>query len=517
VAADDFYSMLMCATARRLFHGCENEWVRALLAILIAAGIGCLTVETGSTGAASPIAHQAPARLGDLLTYDYDNVRSGDDPVAGRITGLRASPAWNDSLDGPVFAEPLIYDGVTYIATENDSLYALGARNGTVLWKLHVGTAVNLNVVHETPGIGGSCGDIDPLGITGTPVIDPGTNELYLAAEVELPGHSTWTGVRHELIAVSLSSHRILWQRDIDPPGGNNPGDFYIPAEQQRPALTLDQGNVYVAFGGLAGDCGQYHGFLVGVTESGTGPLLVYQTPSAREAAIWETNGAVVGADGRLYVATGNGASNNPADFDEGNSVIELTPSLRRVGAWAPSNWVQLNDDDWDLGSAGPIQVPGSDYLFIAGKPTNTGAYGYLLNEHHLKGIGSPAYSALVCSSGGVFGADAVDVLGAGATKHTIIYAPCGGGTAALEISVSPPSFHLLWQESADGPPIVAGGLVWALSWQGGGVYGMNPLTGAVVVERPTASLDHFATPGVGDSVLIVPTEGGAEAFRTIG
>jgi len=484
---------------------------------LIAAGLGCLAVTVVGSSAAPSVVHQAPARLGDLVTYDYDNARSGDDPVAGRINGLGASPAWDDTLDGPVFAEPLIYDGLAYIATENDTLYALSARTGAVLWRLHVGTAVNLNIVHETPGIGGGCGDIDPLGITGTPVIDPGMNEIYLAAEVELPGHSTWMGVRHELIAVSLTSHRILWQRVIDPPGGNNPNDFYISAEQQRSALTLDDGNVYVAFGGLDGDCGQYHGFLVGVADSGTGPLLAYRVPSAREAAIWETNGAVVGAHNRIYVATGNGASNTPADFDEGNAVIELTPSLRRIGVWAPSNWVQLNDNDWDLGSAGPIQVPGSDLLFIAGKPSNTGAFGYLLNEHHLTGIGSPAYSALVCSSGGVFGADAVDVLGAGATKRTIVYAPCGGGTAALEISVSPPSFDLLWQSSANGPPIVAGGLVWALSWPGGGVYGMNALSGATVVERTTANLDHFATPGIGDSMLIVPTQAGAEAFRTIG
>ena len=74
---------------------------------------------------------------------------------------------------------------------------------------------------------------------------------------------------------------------------------------------------------------------------------------------MWETDGAVVSPAGDLYVATGNGSSNTISHFDEGNSVVELSPTLKRIGYWAPSNWVQLNDQDWDLGSAGPDQRAG--------------------------------------------------------------------------------------------------------------------------------------------------------------
>jgi hypothetical protein len=63
----------------------------------------------------------------------------------------------------------------------------------------------------------------------------------------------------------------------------------------------------------------------------------------------------------------------------------------------------------------------------------------------------------------------------------------------------------------------VAGGLVWALDWDGTTLYGMNPLTGHVVLERSTDALNHFATPGVGDGMVLVPTAGGVEAFRTVG
>jgi outer membrane protein assembly factor BamB len=428
---------------------------------------------------------------------------------------------WDDnSLSGAVYGEPLVYDGTVYVATEDDTIYAIAATTGAVRWKLQVGTAVSISVVDSAPTLSGGCGDIDPLGITGTPVIDPATGELFVAEETETAGAGDWQHIRHLLVAVSLRTHRELWQRDVDPPRPNTAGTYYIPAEQQRPALTLAGGRLYVPFGGLDGDCGQYHGYVEELAESGSGPLGTYQVPTQREGAVWETNGLLVAADGDLYFATGNGSSNDVADFDEGNSVVEVSASLRRLGVWAPSNWVQLNDADWDLGSGGPIQVPGTSLLFVAGKPATNGSFGYLMTEGRLGGIGHGAYTGAVCRSGGVFGADASDTVGSGSHERIFVYAPCGSGTEGLEVTTSPPSFHQVWSPSTgapNGPPIVAGGMVWALAWNSNELYGMSPTTGRVAVERVTAQLEHFATPGVGDGMLLVPTSGGVEAFATIG
>ena len=461
----------------------------------------------------------ASASLGDLLTYDYSNTRSGHDTVDPPISNLSGKAAWNDdSLDGGVYGEPLVYDKTVYVATENDTVYAIAAGTGRVIWHLHVGTTVPKSVVDSAPTVG--CGDIDPLGITGTPVIDAATDEIFVAEETELAGQRGWQGIRHWLVAISLASHEMLWHRDIDPPFGNDPSHYFIAAEQQRPAITLANGSLYVPFGGLDGDCGQYHGYVVSVAVSGAGPLGSYQVPTQREGAVWETNGAVVSPQGDLYVATGNGSSSNPAHFDEGDSVVELSPSLKRISYWAPGNWLALNDHDWDLGSAGPINVPGTSLLFIAGKPSSSGDTGYLMNEEHLAGIGHGAYSAPACPGGGDFGADASDVVGAGKSARIFIYAACGSGTAALQVTTSPPAFHRVWSPSfgsPNGPPIVAGGLVWALDWDGAALYGMNPVTGHVVVHRTTDDLEHFATPGVGDGMLLVPSAGGVEAFRTLG
>ncbi|HVB27244.1 MAG TPA: hypothetical protein VNE21_04970, partial [Mycobacteriales bacterium] len=178
-------------------------------------------------------------------------------------------------------------------------------------------------------------------------------------------------------------------------------------------------------------------------------------------------------------------------------------------------NWARLNQDDWDLGSAGPIQVPGTTLLFVAGKPAANGSFGYLMDEGHLSGIGQGATKGAVCQSGGAFGADAAAVLG----SRTMIYVPCGSGTEALSINVGARTFSRAWSPSTgtpNGPPIVAGGVVWALDWNGSTLYGMNPSTGRVIFQRSTDDLEHFATPGVGDGMVLVPTTGGVEGFRAV-
>ena len=280
------------------------------------------------------------------MTYDYGNTRSGHDTVDPPIVNLSAKAVWDDdSLDGGVYGEPLVYGATVYVATENDSVYAIAAGTGKVLWHLHVGTSVARSVFDSAPTLSGGCGDIDPLGITGTPVIDA-------ADRRDLRRRGDGAG-RPEGLAGDSPLAR--GDQPEEPPSALAPR--HRPAVCQQPRaitssrpssnalrLTLANGRLYVGFGGLDGDCGQYHGYLVDLPVTGEGPLESYQVPTQREGAIWETNGAVVSPQGDLYVATGNGSSDTAADFDEGDAVVELSPSLQRIGYWAPSNWVQLNE-----------------------------------------------------------------------------------------------------------------------------------------------------------------------------
>ena len=482
----------------------------AIVPVALALGLAASPAGAGRTSVAhrtgpSPI-------LGDLTTYDWGIARYGRDPVDPSIRTLSVSPRWDATLDNSVYGQPLVYNVDVFVATGNDSIYALNAKTGHVLWRVHVGTAVPVTTIDTAPTLSPGCGNVDPLGILGTPVIDPSSGTLF-AAEETLSGGGRWQDVRHWLVAVSITTHRELWHRSIDPPHGNNPRYYYIAAQQQRPALTLFHGRIYVEYGGLYGDCGQYHGYVVSVPEAPLGGLLSYTVASQREAGIWGTGGAVVPPDGHLYVATGNGASSSASHFDESNSIIELSPALRRLGYWAPADWVSLNNQDWDLGSASPVAIPGTSLLFAAGKPADAGNVGYLMRDGRLGGIGKGAFHGNVCPSGGAFGADATDVVG----RSTYVYVPCGSGTEALLVRTSSPiGFREVWSPSTgspNGPPIVAGGYVWAVDWNGNVVYGMSPTTGRVVFQRSIDTQNHFSTPGFGDGMLVVATANGVEAF----
>ncbi|HEX6519063.1 MAG TPA: PQQ-binding-like beta-propeller repeat protein, partial [Streptosporangiaceae bacterium] len=221
--------------------------------------------------------------------------------------------AWRAQLDGAVYGQPLLVGNLAIAATENDSIYGLDAATGHIIWHTHVGTPVPLS---DLP-----CGNVDPVGITGTPAYDQAEGLVYAVAET--------SGYHHVLVGLSVTDGAVKVQRDIPTPDGNPRND------QQRPGLAIEDGRVYVAFGGLYGDCGQYRGSVVGVPLTGSGPLLSYVVPTSREGAIWGTSGPVTGPDGTLYVSTGNGSTSS-VSFDGSDAVTALSTSLHQTGIFAP-------------------------------------------------------------------------------------------------------------------------------------------------------------------------------------
>jgi outer membrane protein assembly factor BamB len=479
---------------------------------------------SGPTAGASAARTPAPS-LGELTTYAYGNARTGHDHADAHIGGVSAIPAWDDTLtnphsriDGAVYGQPLVYDGVVYAGTDGDTIFALAPKTGAVLWHVRIGNEVRKIVQVTAPTLNINCGAVDPIGVLGTPVIDTANNELF-AVEAAYAGSAVWSHIQHWLVAVSLSTHRVLWHRDIDPPNANKHSTFYIAAEQQSPALTLLGSRIYVEYGGLYGGCGKYHGFVVSEPITPNGQEFTYEVPTKREGGIVAVGGAVVSPAGDLYVATDNGSSDKASDFDEGNSIIELSPTLHRLGFWTPNNWVKLNKKGWELGSASPTAVPDSTLLFAAGTAVGSGSFGYLLHEGHLRGIGEgSAFKGAVCKKGGVFGADASDVFGTGASARVYLYAPCSDGTQALIVNIKAMTFARAWSPSTgtpNGPPIVAGGVVWALDWNNAFLYGMSPETGQVLFRRATDNMVPSATPAVGDGMIFIPTDQGVQAWAT--
>jgi outer membrane protein assembly factor BamB len=402
-------------------------------------------------------------------TYHRDLTRDGA-AAAGPALGS-ARRLWTASVDGAVYAEPVVAGGKVVVATEKDSVYAFDLSTGREAWRAHLGTPVS----------GGDlpCGNIDPSGITGTPVIDARAGVVYVV---------TFRPFEHHLVALNLATGRVRWQRPIDPPGADP------RTHQQRAALALANGRVYVSYGGLYGDCGDYHGWVLGAPASDPGgPILTYRVPTAREGAIWAPSGPAVDGDGNVYVATGNGGSTSSFDF--GNAVIRLTPTLHETGFFAPSNAPSMSGADLDLGSTGPLLLPRSR-AFIIGK---TGV-GYLLNTTRLGGVGQPVASRGICSA--AFGGDAY--------AHGTIYVPCVGGIAAVRVRGD--ALEPAWRQSAaTSPPILAGPGLWAVGGQT--LFQLDPRTGRVRFSAPIGKAAHFATPAAGDGRIFVVADGRAQAF----
>ncbi|MBV8217236.1 MAG: PQQ-like beta-propeller repeat protein, partial [Solirubrobacterales bacterium] len=170
---------------------------------------------------------------------------------------------------------------------------------------------------------------------------------------------------------------------------------------------------------------------------------------------------------------------------------------------WTRSSWQSLDSGDVDLGSSEPVLVP-NGVVFQIGKQ----GVGYLLSGSHLGGTGeSPAYQASVCS--GSWGGAIYD--------NGIIYVSCSTGLRALALNAGAPSFSAVgaWHVNSaiNGPPIVAGGLVWATDWNSGTLYGLDPQTGQTVVKQATPAMDHFATPSASDGKLFLATGPAVEAY----
>src|SRR5690348_12085145 len=374
--------------------------VLACSVVLSVAGVlaGCSTATTTDGTAATPAAQPgtprpaptgSPAALSptDWTTYHRDAARTGVAPAKPAAGAL--SIAWRRHLDGAVYGQPLGVGSLVIAATEGDTVYGLDRATGQVRWHVHLGTPVPLSAL--------PCGNIDPLGITGTTVYDPATRMVYAVAEV--------TGFRHVLVAITVPGGKLAFTRDVPTPDGNPRYD------QQRAALALDRGRVYVAFGGLDGDCGPYQGSVNGVPASGQGPIVSYKVPTAREAGMWAAGGPVVGPDGTIYVSAGNGAATAPP-FDGSDSITALGPGLRRTGIFAPRSWAADNASDLDLGSTAPALLRDGRIL-ADGKNGNA----YLLDAHRLTGVGSQVAQAPVCTA-----------FGGMATRGTVAYVPCISG-----------------------------------------------------------------------------------------
>lgn len=459
--------------------------------VLLAVLAGCSSGPSGgpsgspppATGPATPTAGgttpsaSAPPPVTGWLQYHGNGQRTGN--VAGLPAAGPLHVAWSARLGGAVYGQPLVIGTTVVAATETgDVIYGLDLASGAVRWRTSVGTAAS--------GRQQPCGNISPLGITSTGIYDPQTGLVYFVAQ---SGAS-----EHVLVGVDPATGNVHLREDVPSPDHQ---PFY---DQQRGALALGGGYIYVVFGGHFGDCGPYIGSVVGMPVGmpvgGQGPIRSYLVPTSQQGGIWAPGGPTIGLDGTVYVSAGNGATTETR-FDGSDSVTALTPALQRTGIFAPANWRALSDADLDLGSMSPALLADGQILQVGKSGT-----GYLLSAAHLGGVGGQLASGPVCAA-----------FGGAAVSGSIVYVPCFTGLAAVDTSGN--HVTVLWRGPADGSgsPVVGGGAVWVAGPGSGVLYELDPATGAVRQHIKVAvALPHFVSPSLAGGLVLIGTTTGVTA-----
>jgi outer membrane protein assembly factor BamB len=400
-----------------------------------------------------------------------NNLRSGYSTAVSAFK--RFTPAFNKRLDGAVYGSPILVGTSIVVATENNTVYALDPATGATRWSHHLRAPISDTSVLACPG------NISPTGITGTPAYDRATGRIFLVTVTNSRGH----GVEHEIWGLKATTGATVMNRRVEVPGTDS------KAEQQRPALAVDRGNVYIAFGGLAGDCGNYRGAVISLKTNGALGGKAYVVPTPREGAIWAAGGPVVAPNGNLFVAVGNGESTTKYDYSD--SVTEISPAMKRVDYFAPRSWASDNANDRDLGSMTPAYTS-AGYILQVGKPGTA----YTVRIGRLGGIGGQVSSAAVCRAFGV-----------SAVTGTTVYLPCTDGVTRVDVG-SKGTIHKAWTAAGiPGSPVAGPGALYSLG--GTRLYAVSGHTGRVISSIAVGSTTRFATPMLAGNRIYVGTLNG--------
>jgi hypothetical protein len=468
----------------------------------------------------------------DVVTHHYDNFRSGVNTNETLLTPANVNAATFGKLgeftiDGQIdgqtlYLQQLLIPGqgmknVLYVATENDSVYALDAdsitgTNATILWKTRVlSSGETAAPVSSMP-----CGNIDPNGVTATPVIDRTRNAIY----VEAMSKDASNNIIHRLHALSLATGQELFggpttiMATYPGTGGNSQNGtvtFDPTVHHDRAALLESGGKIYMTWSGLAGDCGLYSAWVMAYSaDTLTQTSVIDLVPNNHGGGMWMGGGGpAADASGDVYVATGNGFGDTPGtNSSYGNSLVRLSGSgsLSVVDYFTPFNTISEDNADLDLGSAGPLLLPdlvdgnnitrhlavaaGKDGNLYVASRDNMGGFNALQNSIYQEfplspseNLSTPVYfngTVYLCPSGQSVKAFPV-------TQALLATTPASqsahqfGGTGAV-VSVS-----------ANG---ASNGIVWALDWSTGTLfaYDATDLTMNIYNSDQAASgRDHFS------------------------
>ena len=469
----------------------------------------------------------------DVLTYHYDNTRSGVNASETTLTtanvnsgtfGKKGEFTVDGQIDGQMlFLSQLAIPGqgnkdVLYLATENDSVYAVDAQSisgssATILWKTSVLST------GESPATNLPCGNISPNGITATPVIDRTRNAIY----VEAMSQDSGGNIIHRLHALALTNGQELFggpttiTATYPGTGGNSNNGVvtFLPSVHHERAALLESANtIYMVWSGLFGDCGNYSAWVMAY-DAGTlkQTSAIDLVPNNSGGGMWMGGGGpAADASGNVYVISGNGFGDTPGTNSSfGNSFVRLSTSggLKVTDYFTPFNTASEDASDADFGSAGPLLLPDLTdtssavrHLAVgAGKDGNL----YVLNRDSLGQFNATknnVYQQFQLSTGEnhsspIFFNNTVYVC---PENNTLKAFPVSN--ALLATSPSSQSAHQFGSNGAVASISANGnaqGIVWVLDWGAGALFAFDAsdLTKELYDSNQAAgNRDHFSAVG---------------------
>lgn len=517
--------------------------------------------------AIGPSVSQAAAQA-SVTTYHNDNNRTGWNHnetilTPTKVSSLSFGLLYNVPLDDQVDAAPLVVSGVNitagkfqgvhnvvYIATENNSVYAIGVNSGNVFLKTNLGTPVHVPL---------GCNNNGPnVGINSTPVIDPVANTLYVIAYTQ-----DASGPAYRLHALDLGNltDKIPPQLITASHTLSNGSTFTFNAtyQRQRPGLLLANGNVYAGFGSFC-DLGanMSRGWLLGWNAASLTPLPANQVFDQQASSpksfflssVWMAGyGPATDDEGNILFVTGNSDPSGTTYDGVTNlqeSVIKLNPTLTTVlDLFTPSNQATLDEHDNDFGSGGVLVLPdqpgSTPHIAVAGgKDGNL----YLLNVDNLGGYSTTqnkvlaTYSEGACWCGHSYYIDPIDGLGrvvTSAGRRAKVYKVNTSPAPSLILQATSPTL-LGGQDPGFFTTISSNGevnpIVWALSRSVTTdpsfpiyLYAFNPRSGgstmvqlfqAVAGTWPSRNADANLLPVVANGHVFVATYKELEVFGMI-
>jgi len=511
-----------------------------------------------------------------VTTYHNDNYRSGLNAnetilTPSNVNEVQFGKRLTLPVTGYVYAQPLYVPdvqingaqhNVVYVVTEHDQVYAFDANTGQQLWqKSFIGTFGNRQIETVSSSDVG-CSDLVPeIGITSTPVIDLGSNQIYVVAKTkEIVNNVTTFYQRMHVLDIRTGVENLLDPYFGAPITAKTPGTgtgssggyltFDPRVEHQRSALTLSNGLVFVSWGSHC-DLGNYHGYVMAFNKHSLRPSGVFvTTPNAYEGGVWGGGwGPAVDSANNIYVPTGNGYFDvNTGGIDYGDSILRLSWAGVFPGVadyFTPWDEAMLNSYDTDVGSGGILLLPdqpGAQYPHLLVQAGKEGTIDLVNRDNMGKfhaGGDTQIVQTLIDVIGGVWGGPAMwndNLYFGGSTEYGIAaqmkafyYDPVAQQIQPNYTSASPEFFGF----PGPTPSVSANGtgnaIVWIIqsdAYQGGNAvlraYDANNLATEFYNSNQNQARDQaggavkFAVPTVADGMVFVGARNEVDVYSLL-